>query len=201
MAKEDGLDGNIGSRDLVTELSQGLRFIPNAAWQSDDDTSLEKPKKPEPDPLVSKLRLDDDFWAEVEREAAKRRVNKPTKGEPDSPSDSGPVGSPAGVSEPSTAVVTPSGDWAREEVLFGFSEQDCIACDDNSGEWIYQLVLSEAPDAAWKAAFIRAYSGAVGTHVYSDRIILRAKPSVAPSIVGRIEDAVRRANIAVGAGR
>lgn len=65
---------------------------------------------------------------------------------------------------------------------------------------MYQMILSEAPDANWKEAFTNAYSGAVQMHVYSDRIIMRARLSAVPAIVDRIEGAVRWANVAVGAG-
>lgn len=115
MGKNDDLDGTIGSRDLITEMSRGLRFIPGHAWQPDDDIPSSKPTIPEWDPLVSTLKLDDDFWAEVEREAAKRRVNEPTQAEADSASDTGSVGSPAGARKSASTVITSSDHrpWAE----------------------------------------------------------------------------------------
>lgn len=78
--------------------------------------------------------------------------------------------------------------------LVGFSDPDCFACNDGSGEWMYELVLSRAPSADWKAAFAEAYSGIVKAHVYSDRIIVRAWPHLMKIIFDRIEAAVERAS-------
>jgi hypothetical protein len=136
------MDFNTHIPDLVTEIQRGLRYMPGYAWTSDNDDERRERPVSEPDIMRGRSQpLDDNFWAEVDREAARRGRRQ-----------SAMEASRVGGGSPDAQADALSGGSSEDAIrILSVSYDDCELVTHEAG--IFAFCLSAAPGDEWLQLF------------------------------------------------